>query len=238
MSSMTMGRAVIAATFAVAFTLAGCGGAADPAGDEQSATDNSEEALRRKAKTPPAPTPPAHPAAKVRKGTHGIRGYADGIFVDANGGHFLAGWACNRHANRSVGVHVYAGGPAGKGTFVTAAIANQASEPAVAHACRAKGGAYRFTIALDPFLAQFAGQKLYVHGLSSFGLANKLLTKSGRYRMPAAPPPANPVVEPTADPTAADLTVDPIADNTDSGDPGTPDVPEEGDTTDDEWTDA
>jgi hypothetical protein len=114
--------------------------------------------------------------------------------VEAAAGDVLTGWACANGLGDSIGVHVYAGGPAGQGgTMVAAAVANQPSEPAVANACGVGGGAFRFAIALtDDMKARFGGQALFVHGLSPVGGDNKLIGNSGVVPMP------NPVVRQVA----------------------------------------
>jgi len=63
-----------------------------------------------------------------------IRGYIDNA-SDRGGQVVLSGWGCARGVAQSIWVHVYAGGPAGSGQFVTAGLANEASEWAVLQAC-------------------------------------------------------------------------------------------------------
>lgn len=112
-----------------------------------------------------------------------ITGWIDSV-SPSGGPSILSGWACARTSDSPISVHVYAGGPAGSGTFVTAAAADLASESAVAQACNAGGTAYRFQIPVDGFLAQFGGAPIYVHGISPFGLANQLIGNSGALRFP------------------------------------------------------
>jgi hypothetical protein len=95
--------------------------------------------------------------------------------------HHLNGWACITGSPSSIAVHVYAGGPAGVGHFVTAVTANLPSDQAVANACQSNGTAYRFSIALDDFLPANFGQSIYVHGI---GGSNPLLSFSGSYAFP------------------------------------------------------
>jgi hypothetical protein len=115
-----------------------------------------------------------------------IRGYLDNA---ADGGDqvVLRGWGCARGVAQSIWVHVYAGGPAGSGQWVTAGLANQWSEPAVAQACAVGYGVYRYSIAV-PFgpekMMQLGGLNIYVHGISPIGGWNRLLTNSGAFSFP------------------------------------------------------
>ncbi len=115
-----------------------------------------------------------------------VRGNVDGT-VPAGDQVILKGWACAEGIALSIGVHVYAGGPAGTGTWVTAGTADQWSEPAVAAACGVSAGAYRFSIAI-PFgpevVMQLGGLPLYVHGISPVGGNNRLLAGSGAVTLP------------------------------------------------------
>ena len=116
-----------------------------------------------------------------------INGNIDGIFQSGQD-YFLYGWACAKSSPSSIDVHVYVGGPAGGGgTFALAGTANQASEPGVATACDATGSNYRFSFLLSPALRdQYGGQRIFVHGISPFGLANSLLGHSGIPMVPGA----------------------------------------------------
>lgn len=115
-----------------------------------------------------------------------IRGYLDSAGWDGSQV-VLSGWACARGIAQSIGVHVYAGGPAGSGSWFTAGIASLWSEPAVAQACGVGSGAYRYSIPV-PFgpaeMMQLGGKKLYVHGISPVGGSNRLLTSSGVFALP------------------------------------------------------
>jgi len=115
-----------------------------------------------------------------------IRGYIDSAF-DGGGQVVLAGWGCALGVAQSIWVHVYAGGPAGSGQWVTAGVANQANEWAVLQACGVGYGAYRFNLAV-PFgpevMMQLGGLKIYVHGISPIGGSNRLLNYSGLFSLP------------------------------------------------------
>lgn len=116
-----------------------------------------------------------------------ILGYVDGI-DDLGGSALVRGWSCAANVPQSVAVHLYAGGPAGSGTFVTAAVADQPSEVAVSEACNLVGaGAFRFAVTIDAStLAQFGGQSVWVHGISPVGGTNDLLANSGVFALPLA----------------------------------------------------
>lgn len=75
-----------------------------------------------------------------------IRGNIDGI---TNGQ--ITGWACSSGINDPIDVHVYLGGAAGANgaVMVGGYRAGSVSEPGVATACGAAGGAYRFYIPIQ-----------------------------------------------------------------------------------------
>jgi hypothetical protein len=115
-----------------------------------------------------------------------IRGVIDGAPYDGNQV-FVYGWACAGGIAQSVNVHVYAGGPAGTGSWLTAGTADLWSEPAVAQACGGGSGAYRYSLAI-PFkpedMMRLGGLPIYVHGISPIGGTNRLLTNSGAFPLP------------------------------------------------------
>src|SRR5437868_5377305 len=115
-----------------------------------------------------------------------IRGYIDGVSYDGSQV-FIYGWACAGGIAQSVWVHFYAGGPAGSGSWLTAAVANLWSEPAVAYACAVGSGAYRYSIA-TPFgpeeMMRLGGLAIYAHGISPIGGSNRLLWNSGAVTLP------------------------------------------------------
>lgn len=117
-----------------------------------------------------------------------ITGNIEGIADDGQD-FYLVGWACAQGYSGSIDVHLYAGGPAagGWGTFAAAAAANQPStdNPGIAATCHSDGAYYRFRIPLTPSLRQqFAGLRLFVHGISPFGLDHLLLWNSGVFQVP------------------------------------------------------
>jgi hypothetical protein len=104
-----------------------------------------------------------------------VTGSISGVVLE-NQQYYLRGWACAKTYPGSIGVQVYSGGPAGSGTFVTSATANQSSNPATTAACNTGGTTYGFSILLTLALRQqFGGQAIFVHGISPFGLANSLI---------------------------------------------------------------
>lgn len=122
----------------------------------------------------------------LRYPDNAVRGYIDAV-IPAGDQVVLSGWGCAEGIAQSIAVHVYAGGPAGSGSWVTAGAANLWSEPAVAQACGVAGGAYRYYIAF-PFgpedMMQLGGLKIYVHGISPIGGSNRLLGNSGVLPLP------------------------------------------------------
>jgi hypothetical protein len=107
----------------------------------------------------------------------GVIGNVDGVV----GGNLL-GWACGQYNSASVKVHLYSGTAAGPTTFAGVYTANQASEPAVASACKAAGSAFRFAI---PVAGRFSsGTRLFAYGLSPIGGWSKLLAPTSGTNMP------------------------------------------------------
>src|SRR5262249_14458315 len=119
---------------------------------------------------------------------NGIAGVIDSVPWDGSQV-FVNGWACARGLAQSIGVHVYVGGPAGTGPWLTAGTANLWSEPAVLQACGVGSGAYRYSIPA-PFgpaeMMQFGGKTVYVHGISPLGGSNRLLGNSGAFALPGS----------------------------------------------------
>jgi hypothetical protein len=115
-----------------------------------------------------------------------VVGTIDGIFP-SNGSYDVNGWACLSGSPQSIQVTLFMGGPAGTGTRIgDRTLAKKSSEPAVAAACNSTGTNYRFSMPLSAAEAKkFAGQKIYMHGISpSGGTANKLLGNSGNFIVP------------------------------------------------------
>ncbi len=120
-----------------------------------------------------------------------IKGYVDGIRLD-NGSYSIVGWACQEGKAYSVDVHLYVGGPARTGTFIRSVAANFPSSAAVANQCGTNFGNYRFRIPLsEDEISSYATKSIYIHGISETSEYNRLLTKSGNYRVPDHAPPAN-----------------------------------------------
>jgi YD repeat-containing protein len=99
----------------------------------------------------------------------------------------LGGWTCSTGMAASLDVRLYAGGSAGTGTSVGVYHANLASEAALQSQCHSTGNAYRFTITFaEADRIAYAGQPLYVNGISITGGADTQLTGSGTFNMPAS----------------------------------------------------
>lgn len=136
-----------------------------------------------------------------------IIGNIDGISTDGSGNATLVGWACSTNLAQSTNVDLYIGGPVdGGGTFIGRYSASQASESGVAMACNVSGGSYRFAIPISTAIrSQYAGQAIYVYGISPVGNANLAISNSGTNSVPANP--AAPVAPSSVTTTvASDLT--------------------------------
>ena len=118
----------------------------------------------------------------------GIRGRLGGVGADAQG-YFLYGWACEEGSERSIDVHVYAGGLAGRGQLVKGSRADVANERAVNEACGTAQSHHRFKVRLTAAeQARFGGEKIYIYGISA-RYPNALLVRSGQEVFPAADDP-------------------------------------------------
>ncbi len=132
------------------------------------------------------PKPPVTPPPAPTQGE--VKGVIDGISAAAQGSYNISGWACAQFSPQSLSVHLYLGGAAGSGTLIGATTPNGSSEAQVATACSSTGNAYRFSIPLSKDqVVQFGGKKIYVHGISPFGLGNHLLSNSGDFIVPMPP---------------------------------------------------
>nr|WP_305068792.1 RHS repeat-associated core domain-containing protein [Luteimonas sp. Y-2-2-4F] len=134
-----------------------------------------------------------------------VTGVIDGVTGSEAAGYTIGGWACSLYSDASIQVHFYAGGPAGSGTGVLSIPASQASESAVAQACRASGSAYRFRIAITQAMReQHGGKAIHIHGISPIGASNPTIARSGQFVIPAlpgtSPPPPPPPTPPPPPP--------------------------------------
>lgn len=118
-----------------------------------------------------------------------VLGRIDEQIRDASGTYQLRGWACSTGNKSSISVDLYAGGAGGAGgTGIARFVANQSSEPTIASSCESSGTAYRFLIPLTTAMRQaHAGKALHLHGISPVGGPNLQLSRSGEFKMPAAP---------------------------------------------------
>lgn len=134
--------------------------------------------------------------------TH-VVGNVDGVALDSSNNASLRGWACSTGMTASINVEVFAGGPSGGGgTRIATAVANVASEPAVATACQSSGTAYRFTISLTAAVRnQYPDSLIYMYGDSPVGAGNLQLGGSGVYKVPPNISAAAPTL--SAPPTSA-----------------------------------
>jgi hypothetical protein len=101
-----------------------------------------------------------------------------------NGLTVAEGWACDYGHPESIAVHLYAGGPAGTGSFVNATMANLPSDGAVAAVCGSTGTNYRFQIDIGDYQAQNIAKTIYMHGISISGGPNWTLGNSGAFTFP------------------------------------------------------
>jgi hypothetical protein len=119
---------------------------------------------------------------------HSITGFIDGV-VQVGDQAAVNGWTCAKTDPDAIEAHLYVGGPAERGgTLVAIGRADAPSEPEVAEACDVGPSNHRFTILLSAAnLADHAGQPIFIHGISPFGLPNLTIVNSGAFTVPAAP---------------------------------------------------
>jgi YD repeat-containing protein len=114
-----------------------------------------------------------------------IIGDVAGVANDVNWNFSVQGWACSVGVNAATTVHIYAGGPAGGGTYLGSATGTLMPNEDVKAACQSQG-AYWFVFALDTNMRNAHGGKpLYVHGISPSGQAHLLINRSGTFAVPA-----------------------------------------------------
>ena len=100
--------------------------------------------------------------------------YITGVIdsIDAAGN--ASGWGCNFGSAEQIAMHVYAGGPAGSGTFLTAFGAGLPSEQAVGFACGdGSGTGHRFNVKLST-----TSPAVWIHGIN--GIDNSVIYNSGK----------------------------------------------------------
>lgn len=113
-----------------------------------------------------------------------IRGEIAGVIHDGNWDYSVQGWACSVGVNAPIDVHVYAGGPAGAGTYVGSATGMLISDENIRAACQSST-AYWFVFSMDLNLRNVHGGKpLYIHGISPVGHPNLLIDRSGSFSIP------------------------------------------------------
>ena len=113
-----------------------------------------------------------------------IIGDVAGIMNDGNWNYSVQGWACSVGVNAATTVHVYAGGPAGSGTYLGSVTGMLIPNDDVKEACQSQGS-YWFGLALDANTRSVHGGKpLYVHGISPWGGPNLAINRSGTFTVP------------------------------------------------------
>lgn len=108
-----------------------------------------------------------------------IKGDIDGVF----GAEYIQGWACQTGNARSIKVHVYVGGSAGTGVFAGEYLADRDIESGVSAACETVGVPHRFRIPTSG-MAAHSGKTVFVHGISPTGAENRVIYRSGTFRIP------------------------------------------------------
>jgi len=113
-----------------------------------------------------------------------VYGTVDGITAQ-KGRAFLSGWACIVGSNAPTQLHVYLGGPAGKGVFKVALTTSSPAEPAVHQACQNDASVpNRFSIDVTDWMDANPGQSIYVHGINPQTQANYFINNSGHCSVP------------------------------------------------------
>lgn len=139
-----------------------------------------------------------------------VIGTIDGVSIDGSGNASVTGWACSTGIAQSINVDLYLGGSGvGNGsTDIGRYTANQSSEPAVASACDVSSGSYRYSIPLSVATrGQYAGQPIYVYGISPEGQNNPALTNAGSFVVPVNEPAGAPTLTVPATSNVSSYTV-------------------------------
>ena len=115
-----------------------------------------------------------------------LTGYFDGVF-QRDGEWIVQGWACHLGWGPSINVEIYVGGDSSSGVFVKRALTDDEQASPIGDACGTQEGQHRFHIPLtDEELTLYAGQAIYIHGISPIGNGDHLLTNSGTFFVPSA----------------------------------------------------
>lgn len=100
----------------------------------------------------------------------------------------IRGWACQTGQNVSINTHIYLNGQAGTGAMYKSLMASKTSEQAVANACSNSLLKNRFSLTVPlADVYKHRGKSIYIHGISSMGTGNRLLSNSGKYKFPSVP---------------------------------------------------
>ncbi|OFZ81459.1 MAG: hypothetical protein A2603_07120 [Bdellovibrionales bacterium RIFOXYD1_FULL_55_31] len=131
-----------------------------------------------------------------------VIGNIEAVVTNANGTISVQGWACETLNPNPIDIHFYLGGGYPEGTMVAYTAADQVSEDLISWFCNSSGTAYRFNYALPRSLrAQFANQKIYIHGISPTGQGNPIILNSGTFQVP--PMSQTPVISQFSVPTSS-----------------------------------
>jgi hypothetical protein len=114
-----------------------------------------------------------------------IKGYIDSVSARSDGKVRISGWACDSGVALSINVHIYLGGPAGKGgTLYKGATANQASSTSIAASCGTTDIPHRYSVEMSlNDVTLHKGKVVYVYGISTSN-PNELLKNSGVFVVP------------------------------------------------------
>jgi len=116
-----------------------------------------------------------------------VIGHVDGVWLSGLQ-YYVSGWACAKSYSGSILVEFIVGG-SGAGAPAFSGTANIASEPGLAALCNSNGTAYRFITPIPVAVAEYnKRQRIYVRGVSPFGLENSFIENSGHYTVPSGPP--------------------------------------------------
>ena len=98
---------------------------------------------------------------------------------------FVKGWACQQYLDKPIKIHIFAGGQSGNGTLIKSLTANKSSGTNIASACKATGKTYYFNTEIPAsHVTAHAGKAIYIHGISPFKTGNRLISKSGVFKLP------------------------------------------------------
>ena len=116
---------------------------------------------------------------------HVIRGYLDGVFRNADGSYYLAGWACATNTRDPINVRIVFRWPDGSVTSSTV-TADADNEDAVSAACQSSGTKHRFSMALTTSdQIDVGGLPIEAYGVDPSGVGDVPLKGSASFVAPA-----------------------------------------------------